>query len=475
MRKITLLLIGALSIGSLSAQTHELWGMTKLGGVNNTGTIFKTDVDGNNQSVQYEFLPSNSNEGIKPTSKLMQASNGKLYGLTPEGGALYQGVLFEYDIVTSTYTMKYDFEQNNWNGDLPFGSLIEASNGKLYGTTVGGGGASGVLFEYDIPTDTYTVKASFDGPILGSSPYCTLVEANNGKLYGTTNGGGVNNDGVIFEYDIALDTLIKKFDFNNSVSGKQPWEGLTIASNGKLYGLTRFGGASGHGVLYEYDPVTNVYTKKVNLHAFTKGGYPEGRLIEASNGKLYGLTKGGGSTGSGVLFEYDPANDSYVKKFTFDNTTTGEYPHGGLVESNNGKLYGMTYTGGANSIGVLFEYDPSTNTYTKKLDFDGATTGSYPRGSLIDVVINGGTTAITENEMLNQISLYPNPAIGQLNIDAHKEIASVTISNLLGKQMLNKTINANSAVLNIEDLPKGIYIVNMQFKEGNLTKKIIVE
>ncbi|MBL4592745.1 MAG: T9SS type A sorting domain-containing protein [Flavobacteriales bacterium] len=477
MKKITLLLIGTLAISSLNAQTHELWGMTKLGGVNGNGTIFKIDVDGNNQSVEHNFLSTGSDQGIKPTSKLMQASNGKLYGLTPEGGALYQGVLFEYNLVTSTYTMKYDFYGNGGQGDLPFGSLIEASNGKLYGTTTTGGNfpVHGVLFEYDITTNGYTVKVNFDGTMLGSQPFCTLVQANNGKLYGTTYSGGANNDGVIFEYDLVLDTLINKFDFNNSISGRQPWEGLTLASNGKLYGLTRFGGANADGVLYEYDPITNIYTKKIDLHEFTKGSLPQGRLVEASNGKLYGLNEqGGGINGEGVLFEYDIPTGAYTKKIVFDGASKGKAPYGDLVESSNGKLYGMTYIGGTNNIGVLFEYEPFTNTYTKKLDFDGTTTGSYPRGSLIDV-INGGSTGIDKKNTLNQINISPNPTTGQINLESNDKIESVEIYNLLGKQVFSKTVNTNETQINLEHLPKGMYVVIVIFDESNLSKKLILE
>ena len=69
----------------------------------------------------------------------MQASNGKLYGLTEFGGTNNLGVLFEYDISTSTYTKKIDFDGAN-HGSEPKGTLLEASNGKFYGTTTKGGG-----------------------------------------------------------------------------------------------------------------------------------------------------------------------------------------------------------------------------------------------------------------------------------------------------------------------------------------------
>ena len=95
------------------------------------------------------------------------------------------------------------------------------------------------------------------------------------------------------------------------------------------------------------------------------------------------------------------------------------------------------------------------------------------QGSLY-LMDENGASGIEEQEMGN-VLIYPNPTHGQFNLNSDKEIASVTISNLLGKQVMNKTINGNSTILNIEELPKGIYVVNIQFSEGNLTKKIIVE
>ena len=107
--------------------------------------------------------------------------------------------------------------------------------------------------------------------------------------------------------------------------------------------------------------------------------------MQANNGKLYGMTSGGGTNNSGVLFEYDPETGIYTKKVNFDGTNTGSSPQGSLMQASNGKLYGMTSDGGTNYRGVIFEYNPETNTYTKKLDFND-TNGSRPEyTSLIEI------------------------------------------------------------------------------------------
>jgi uncharacterized repeat protein (TIGR03803 family) len=107
--------------------------------------------------------------------------------------------------------------------------------------------------------------------------------------------------------------------------------------------------------------------------------------MEAANGKLYGMTSQGGASNLGVLFEYDPTTATYTKKIDFDGTTKGRYPYGSLMEATNGKIYGMTSSGGVFNKGVLFEFDPTTATYTKKLDYDGVNGQNPQYGHLIEV------------------------------------------------------------------------------------------
>jgi uncharacterized repeat protein (TIGR03803 family) len=77
-----------------------------------------------------------------------------------------------------------------------------------------------------------------------------------------------------------------------------------VEYNGKLYGMTREGGTNSAGVLYEYNLATSTYTV-VHHFAFDTGYFPEGGLIEVG-GKLYGVTRYGGMGSQGVLFRFDP-------------------------------------------------------------------------------------------------------------------------------------------------------------------------
>jgi uncharacterized repeat protein (TIGR03803 family) len=100
---------------------------------------------------------------------------GKLYGMTKIGGLDSVGVIFSYDISDSTYSDLYDFD--NTHGANPFRELMQASDGLLFGAAVNGGTYNkGVLFSYNISTNTYDVLYNFDGGNDGSNPDCDLVE-----------------------------------------------------------------------------------------------------------------------------------------------------------------------------------------------------------------------------------------------------------------------------------------------------------
>ncbi|MGV2480134.1 UNVERIFIED_CONTAM: hypothetical protein IGO34_25360, partial [Salmonella enterica subsp. enterica serovar Weltevreden] len=114
---------------------------------------------------------------------------------------------------------------------------------------------NGVLYEYNQLTGTHTKKQFLDSLGL-NRPIGTLIQASNNKIYGSTFFGGTYGYGTLFEFDHLTNTLIKRADFNEIPTGKNPL-GVTQAQNGKLYGCTGLGGLYGCGVLYEYDIASN--------------------------------------------------------------------------------------------------------------------------------------------------------------------------------------------------------------------------
>ncbi|MBP9689891.1 MAG: hypothetical protein KBE91_09790, partial [Bacteroidia bacterium] len=364
------------------ANDGNFYGMSSQGGANASGTLFQYNPSTSILTKEFDF--NGSTNGKMPLGKPMQASNGKLYGLTNAGGINNLGVLYELDPQTQIYTKLIDFDGSD-NGSNPLGSLIQTADGMLYGYTYTGGiYGNGTLFEFNPITNTLTKKIDFNNNITGGYPNGTLMQALNGKLYGLTYQGGVNNCGTLFEYDRISNSLTTKVAFNTVTKGANPYGQLVQAVNGKLYGTTTSGGGHNYGVIFEYNISTNTFTKKLDFDGSLSGGNPRSGLLQATNGKLYGLAATYGANNSGVLFEYDPITNSFANKFDFNATISGNLPSSNLIQATNGKLYGTTEVGGTNNKGVLFEYDLTTSTFTKKTDFNGAN-GYRPAAGLIEV------------------------------------------------------------------------------------------
>jgi uncharacterized repeat protein (TIGR03803 family) len=385
--------------GSLMfASDQKLYGMVNQGGKNNLGALFEYDPATETYIIKVNF--AGVTNGRNPNSTLMQASNGKLYGMA-NGGTNDLGVLFEFDPVTSTYVKIIDFAGTT-NGQNPQGALLESVNGKLYGMTIqGGANGMGVLFEYDPSTTTFAKKIDFAGTTNGSNPYGSLMQASDGRIYGMTNLGGANGKGVLFAYDTLTETITKKIDFDGTTNGGNPFGTLVQALNGLIYGVTSGGGSGSVGVLFEYNPTTESFVKRLDFTGVSNGSNPRGSLILASNGKLYGMTYDGGEYGKGVLFEFEPESNTYLKRFDFDNTINGTNPYSSLMLASNGRIYGTTLNGGTNNMGILFEYDPATDRYIKKIDFTG-TNGRYAYGTpmqasndkIYGMTLGGGSSGV---------------------------------------------------------------------------------
>ena len=384
----------------MQAANGKLYGVTRLGGATNAGVIFEFDVSIPATPVYAKKIDMTIANGSNPLGSLMQVSTGKLYGVTSVGGAVGGGVLFQYNIGTSAYSKKVDL--NLSTGGSPNGGLVQSSvNGKLYGLAAVGGTVNnsiGVIYEYDKTTSTYAKKVDLTGTggtNPGSTPLGSLIQATNLKLYGLTSLGGSSALGTLFSYDVASGAYTKLIDFSGTAGanpGGSPFGSLVqFSGNGKLYGMTKQGGTANQGVIFEFDPIGNTYTKKADLSLASANGYSAiGSMVESSN-KLYGMTQLGGANNLGVIFEYDPTSGVYTKKIDFTGTSgiaMGSLPFGSMVQSPTvGILYGMTKTGGVNDLGVIFEYNVTSNTYTKKYDF-AAANGSQPLGSLIKAANN---------------------------------------------------------------------------------------
>ncbi|MCA6363862.1 MAG: hypothetical protein IM638_12555 [Bacteroidetes bacterium] len=378
--------------GLLYASDGMLYGVTREGGTSNIGTIFQFNPLTNVFTKKYDF---SNTTGSSPMGTLTQGTDGNLYGTTQQGGLSFTGTIFKFDPVTSVFTHITSFNGAS-NGAFPYDGMIQLPNGLFYGLTqTGGVNGAGAIYQFNPTTQTTTLLYSFSIPGGGGNmPMGKLILHTNGKLYGTTGTGGANNNGTIFEFDPVTLIYTKIADFNASVIGKAPLTGLTIANNGLLYGVTSVGGFYDFGVCFRINPTTQVLNKCFEFGQIHNGRNPTGSLLYASDGMLYGMTESGGTNNAGIIYRFNPGTNQFTKLFDFNPVVSGKTPTSSLIQTPDGKLYGMTRRGGNNDLGVLFRFDPVTLAYSKLVDFSGTSNGALPSGSLL-LASNGrlyGTT-----------------------------------------------------------------------------------
>src|SRR5581483_9959854 len=187
------------------------------------------------------------------------------------------------------------------------------------------------------------------------------ILAATGRVIGMTSGGGNKGHGVVYGYNVGSGKDTTRFSFNNGTDdGMFPTGSLMQATDGMLYGLTYQGGTNNYGTLFVFNPVTHKDSVLVDFNG-ANGQYPlYSSLMQAGNGLLYGVTGTGGAFSQGVFFSYNIVTHSYNVIFSF-NGTNGADPNGKLLQASDGMIYGMTAEGGLSIGGVLYRYNPITN------------------------------------------------------------------------------------------------------------------
>ena len=308
------------------------------------GTIFQISPNGKLTTVVF----FDGKNGSAPNAGLVQAANGNFYGATFAGGtgnfeggcANNCGTIFTVT-ASGVLTTLYNFSYTDGAG--PTGALILGSDGNYYGTTAGGGPADSGTFFVITPSGTLTTLYTFTGANDGSAPYGALVQALDGNFYGTTFAGGSNDYGTVFTIT-ANGTLTTLHAFDNT-DGSYPYAGLVQGNYGDFYGVTEEGGTYSYGTVFKITPSGTLTT----LHSFSgglDGDTPVSTLIQATDGNLYGTASYDGLYPNfGTIFQITRTGE-LTTLFNFDSAD-GSYPYAPLVQDTNGKFYGTTFDGGS--------------------------------------------------------------------------------------------------------------------------------
>ncbi len=341
----------------------NFYGTTSGGGGTNIGTVFMMTPNGTVTTL-YSF--TGGLDGSLPIAGLTLASDNNFYGTTSQGiiDAL-GGTVFRIT-PTGTLTTLYAFPGGAL-GQLPYGNVVQGTDGKLYGTTFIGGGAgkgfgAGTVFRMETSPSTPAFLHGFSGGADGGDLYSGLVQASDGNFYGVTTGGGVVNSsfpdgtGTVFQITPA-GTLTTLHTFTGGADGYNPRGGLVLGDDGAFYGTTEFGDFSAipatGGTVFRITS-TGILT---TLHSFTlaEGSIPVCAMVKGTDGNFYGATETGGKS-NGTLFRITPTG-TFTLLYTFTGGADGRQPQGSLFQGSDGSFYGTTHGGGTGDNGTVFRLD----------------------------------------------------------------------------------------------------------------------
>ena len=252
----------------------------------------------------------------------------------------------------ATVSFLHVFGISPTDGWHPLQPLMQAADGNLYGVASGGGNtcsqiaSCGAVIKVT-PAGQVSVLHAFRGhPIDGETPSGPLIEGRDGALYGTTYTGGKHNRGTVFR--------------------------LTLSGH--------------HTVVYSFGP------------DFADGYHPQGRLLEAQDGNLYGAASGGpnycpgGGKECGMIFRLSPAGVMTVIHNFRNAPNEGAMPNGSLSEGSDGAFYGTTVGGGnygcspnpgLSGCGTVFRITPSGTVQFLHSFGANSSDGIQPFGALL--------------------------------------------------------------------------------------------
>ena len=365
--------------------------------------------------------------GAAPYAGLVLGADGNFYGTTSQGGSNNLGTVFQLT-PGGVFTSLFSF--NGANGATPKAALTPGQGGILYGTTFAGGVSNWGTIFLITTNGAFTNLFSFTGtnnPYQGAAPAAALVTDGAGNFYGTTGYGGTTNAlylnssyllgygyGTVFQLT-TNGTVTAPVVFGGT-NGANPSGGLMLAKDGNFYGTTTWGGpgissaSAGFGTIFRMSP-DGAFTNFYKFGGGSDGGFIYAGLVEGDNGYLYGAAFYGGTAGNGALFKIS-TNGNFVPLHSFTYFESGT-PYTGMMKGRDGNVYGTTYGNALYGYyGSVFQLKPD-GTYTNLFLFNNDN-GSNPAGVLVQGPDNNfyGTTSSGANGLGTIFWLsVPMPAV----------------------------------------------------------------
>ncbi len=374
----------------LSDKLGNMWGTTAAGGVSNFGIVFKINAETKVFTLIFEFTGPN---GRNPSGRLVLDESGVLWGTTSEGGSEQGGTIFKINPVTGVLTTMVNFTGTSgaFLGDGPSTGLTADGTGFFWGTTYEGGDSNlGTIFKIKPADGSFVHVASFsgtEGDFKGDGPAHALVVDAAGFLWGTTEFGGSEGLGTVFKInrgDGVLTTIAEFSGPSGDLVGANPQSSLIQDPVGAWYGTTESGGVGNQGTIFKISAdgtFRTVYLFTGSLGA-VPGAKPRGGLHRHTDGHFYGTTSAGGALSSLV-----PAGNGQIFRLRLGPIPVTQAAT--AVAGTTAVLRGLVNPNGAEST-VTFEYGTSP-VLTGATILSGGITGAGDGAEIVTAALTGLT------------------------------------------------------------------------------------
>jgi uncharacterized repeat protein (TIGR03803 family) len=438
-----------------------------------TGGVYKISTTGT-ESVVFNF-PSTWSTCL---SGLTLGIDGNFYGtcFTNPGG---NGGIFQLT-PAGVFTDKHDF--TNTNGDTePVYGPIQAADGNFYGVTGYYPFSCGNVYKLTA-AGVYTSLHTFSGSDCG--PASSLIQASDGNLYGTLNACAINASGGGCVYKISTAGVFTEIYGFASSTGDVPCTGVIQGKDGKLYGATSQGAANGIGNIYKVT-TAGVQTDFHDFNNTTDAecGNNVGRttvnLLQVNDGNFYGVNGLGGPNGTGSIYKLTSAG--VFTAFLFPNPAVdGNFPLSTLLQNTNGTVYGTTPSGGPTSCnpcqGVFFSVatgDPAFVLLQETSGKVGSKIGILGQGFSASSVVkfNGvKATTVTETGTTFLLATVPTGATdGRVTVTT-----GATTLTSAQKFTVHNSWSSGTALPTAVQFPAAGFIANKIYLVGGVTSTAIV-
>ncbi|MBL7912352.1 MAG: hypothetical protein JNJ41_14925 [Bacteroidia bacterium] len=275
-------------------------------------------------------------------------ANHKLYGVTENGGDNGGGTI--YSIESKTQAVEIACEFTNKENLKPISLPVFDGDSSLIGLSENEKKQKLFWYVYNIYSKKITKKTECTGDWFSFGYFPNgCVQMGSDKCIYITDVFASGKPGTILRIDKNLEKTTLLYEMDAKVAGEP--DGDLVFMNGKIYGLTSGGGPTDDGLIYSINMDGTGFEVLATFNG--DDGHLPTCLFRSSTGMLYGTCYSGGEYNRGCFFEFN-TKDKNLKILKHFKDSEGSYPNGRIVEGKDGSLFGFLRHGGKGEKGAVY-------------------------------------------------------------------------------------------------------------------------